>query len=79
MNVFTLLLCHNRFGNSRRFGFIGYKTDKDARAALAHFNNTFIDTSKIIVEKAKEVHIRIYSQCRIVKKILDMLHYYAMY
>lgn len=61
MNVLNLLLCHNRFGNSRRFGFIGYKTDKDARAALAHFNNTFIDTSKIIVEKAKEVHIRIFT------------------
>ncbi|GJJ68797.1 multiple RNA-binding domain-containing protein 1 [Entomortierella parvispora] len=43
------------FGNSRRFGFIGYKTDKDAKAAIAHFNNTFIDTSKIIVEKAKEI------------------------
>jgi multiple RNA-binding domain-containing protein 1 len=53
-----LSICHNSFGNSRRFGFIGYKTDKDAKAALAHFNNTFIDTSKIIVEKAKEVPCR---------------------
>ncbi|KAF9343276.1 hypothetical protein BGX34_006974, partial [Mortierella sp. NVP85] len=43
------------FGNSRRFGFIGYRTEKDAKTALAHFNNTFIDTSKIIVEKAKEI------------------------
>ncbi|KAF8983930.1 hypothetical protein BGZ46_009167 [Entomortierella lignicola] len=48
-------LMKSSFGNSRRFGFIGYKTDKDAKAALAHFNNTFIDTSKIIVEKAKEI------------------------
>ncbi|KAF9189270.1 hypothetical protein BGZ51_009717 [Haplosporangium sp. Z 767] len=48
-------LMKSSFGNSRRFGFIGYKTEKDAKAALAHFNNTFIDTSKIIVEKAKEI------------------------
>ncbi|KAF8926504.1 hypothetical protein BGZ58_011124, partial [Dissophora ornata] len=48
-------LMKSSFGNSRRFGFIGYKTDKEAKAALAHFNNTFIDTSKIIVEKAKEI------------------------
>ncbi|KAG0360025.1 hypothetical protein BGZ54_009736 [Gamsiella multidivaricata] len=48
-------LMKSSFGNSRRFGFIGYKTEKEAKAALAHFNNTFIDTSKIIVEKAKEI------------------------
>ncbi|KAF9112073.1 hypothetical protein BGX27_004022 [Mortierella sp. AM989] len=48
-------LMKSSFGNSRRFGFIGYKTEKDAKAALAHFNNTFVDTSKIIVEKAKEI------------------------
>ncbi|KAF9349882.1 hypothetical protein BGX26_011887 [Mortierella sp. AD094] len=48
-------LMKSSFGNSRRFGFIGYKSEKDAKAALAHFNNTFIDTSKIIVEKAKEI------------------------
>ncbi|KAF9334647.1 hypothetical protein BG006_001777 [Podila minutissima] len=48
-------LMKSSFGNSRRFGFIGYRTEKDAKAALQHFNNTFIDTSKIIVEKAKEI------------------------
>ncbi|CAO3565600.1 unnamed protein product [Mortierella alpina] len=48
-------LMKSSFGNSRRFGFIGYRTEKDAKAALAHFDNTFIDTSKIIVEKAKEI------------------------
>ncbi|KAG0303342.1 hypothetical protein BGZ98_006779 [Dissophora globulifera] len=48
-------LMKSSFGNSRRFGFIGYKTEKEAKAALAHFNNTFVDTSKIIVEKAKEI------------------------
>jgi RNA recognition motif-containing protein len=39
-------------GQSRRFGFIGYRSDKVADAALTHFNGTFINTSKIIVEKA---------------------------
>ncbi|KAG0222919.1 hypothetical protein BGX31_008794, partial [Mortierella sp. GBA43] len=48
-------LMKSSFGNSRRFGFIGFRTEKEAKAALAHFNNTFIDTSKIIVEKAKEI------------------------
>ncbi|KAG0349230.1 hypothetical protein BG004_000454 [Podila humilis] len=48
-------LMKSSFGNSRRFGFIGYRTEKEAKAAVSHFNNTFIDTSKIIVEKAKEI------------------------
>ncbi|KAI7898836.1 uncharacterized protein BX663DRAFT_538350 [Cokeromyces recurvatus] len=39
-------------GASRRFGFIGYKTEAAAEAAIAYFNNTFINTSKITVEKA---------------------------
>ncbi|CAO3589220.1 unnamed protein product [Absidia cylindrospora] len=39
-------------GQSRRFGFIGYRSDQVAEAALNHFNGTFINTSKIVVEKA---------------------------
>ncbi|KAI8973452.1 hypothetical protein BDF20DRAFT_977834 [Mycotypha africana] len=39
-------------GTSRRFGFIGYKTEQAAEAAIQYFNNTFISTSKITVEKA---------------------------
>ncbi|KAI8097768.1 uncharacterized protein BX664DRAFT_293484 [Halteromyces radiatus] len=39
-------------GQSRRFGFIGYRSNKVAEDALNHFNGTFINTSKIIVEKA---------------------------
>lgn len=42
-------------GTSRRFAYIGYRTEKEARAALKYFNDTYIDTSKIIVEKAKPV------------------------
>ncbi|KAI8921384.1 hypothetical protein DFJ77DRAFT_161675 [Powellomyces hirtus] len=42
-------------GTFRRFGYVGYKTDKDAKAALKYFNNTFIDTSRIQVEFAKAI------------------------
>ncbi|KAJ1967235.1 Multiple RNA-binding domain-containing protein 1 [Dispira parvispora] len=40
-------------GRSRKFGFIGYATEKAAKKAVAHFNNSFIDTSRINVEIAK--------------------------
>ncbi|KAK9764444.1 Multiple RNA-binding domain-containing protein 1 [Basidiobolus ranarum] len=39
-------------GKSRRFGYVGFRTEKEAKAAVRHFNETFIDTSKIVVEKA---------------------------
>ncbi|KAJ1649931.1 Multiple RNA-binding domain-containing protein 1 [Dispira simplex] len=40
-------------GRSRKFGFIGYATEKAAKKAVSHFNNSFIDTSRITVEIAK--------------------------
>jgi multiple RNA-binding domain-containing protein 1 len=42
-------------GQFRQFGYIGYKTEKEAVNALDYFNNTFIDTSKITVELARPV------------------------
>ena len=38
---------------SRLFCFIGYKTEGDAAAAKKFFHNTFIDTSRIVVDFAK--------------------------
>jgi multiple RNA-binding domain-containing protein 1 len=38
---------------SRLFGFVGYKTEVEAAAARKFFNNSFIDTSKIVVDFAK--------------------------
>lgn len=32
---------------SRLFGFVGFKTEEQATAALKYFNNTFLHTSKI--------------------------------
>ena len=42
-------------GTSRRFGFVGYRSEEEARAALEYFNRTFIDTSRITVELAKKI------------------------
>jgi multiple RNA-binding domain-containing protein 1 len=39
-------------GNSRRFCYIGFKTDQEGLDAVKYFNNTFIDTMKISVEIA---------------------------
>ncbi|KAJ1937703.1 Multiple RNA-binding domain-containing protein 1, partial [Linderina macrospora] len=46
-------LMYNAQGDFRRFGYIGYRTEKEAKAALRYFNDTFIDTSKIVVEEAR--------------------------
>ncbi|EME30124.1 RNA-binding protein [Galdieria sulphuraria] len=42
-------------GTCRRFGFVGFKTVKQAKAAKDYFHETFIDTSRIQVEYAKPV------------------------
>jgi multiple RNA-binding domain-containing protein 1 len=36
-------------GTSRRFGFVGYKTDAEASAAKDWFDKTFIDSTRINV------------------------------
>ncbi|KAJ2797412.1 Multiple RNA-binding domain-containing protein 1, partial [Coemansia guatemalensis] len=46
-------LVYTSTGKFRRFGYIGYRSEQEAQDALAFFNNTFIDTSKINVEIAK--------------------------
>ena len=48
-------LCYTKDGKFRRFGFIGYKSEEQANAALLYFNNSFIDTSKITVDVAKNL------------------------
>ncbi|KAI8076543.1 uncharacterized protein B0P05DRAFT_512064 [Gilbertella persicaria] len=45
-------LIKTQWGTSRRFGFIGYKSEAAAEQAIQYFNNTFINTSRITVEKA---------------------------
>eukprot|EP01128_Nolandella_sp_AFSM9_P005639 TRINITY_DN2763_c0_g1_i2.p1 TRINITY_DN2763_c0_g1~~TRINITY_DN2763_c0_g1_i2.p1 ORF type:complete len:823 (+),score=242.47 TRINITY_DN2763_c0_g1_i2:26-2470(+) len=47
-------IVHAREGQkqSRKFGFIGFKHEDDAKAAQKHFDKTYIDTSKVIVDFA---------------------------
>ncbi|KAF3820699.1 hypothetical protein GH733_005244 [Mirounga leonina] len=52
----TLTDCSLKFtkdGKFRKFGFIGFKSEEEARVALNHFNKSFIDTSRITVEFCK--------------------------
>lgn len=36
-------------GTSRRFGFVGFKTDEEALAAKEWFDKTFVDSTRISV------------------------------
>lgn len=42
-------------GQSRMFGYVGFRTAKDAENAVLKFNKTFVGASRIIVDYAKEV------------------------
>lgn len=42
-------------GSSRKFGFVGFRSEEEARAALEYFNRTYIDTARIQVDIAKKV------------------------
>ncbi|SPC63834.1 probable RNA-binding protein [Ustilago sp. UG-2017b] len=42
-------------GTSRKFGFVGYRFEEEARQALDYFNCTFIDTARISIEFAKKI------------------------
>ena len=46
-------VCTTSDGKSRNFGFIGFRTEKDAQKCLKHFDSTYIDTSQITCEIAR--------------------------
>lgn len=46
-------IIYTKDGRSRLFGFIGYRTAEEANRAIKYFNNSFIDTSRVTVEMAK--------------------------
>jgi multiple RNA-binding domain-containing protein 1 len=46
-------------GKSRRFAFVGFRTDVQANEAQNHFNNTFIGMSRISVELAKKFNDKV--------------------
>ena len=37
-------------GTSRRFAFVGYKTEEEAKKVAEWFNRTFIDSTRITVQ-----------------------------
>ncbi|XP_060105394.1 probable RNA-binding protein 19 [Heteronotia binoei] len=37
-------------GKFRKFGFIGFRSEDEAKAALTHFHKSFIDTARVTVE-----------------------------
>lgn len=47
--VTDLRLKYTKDGKFRRFGFVGFQTEEEARATLEYFNNTCIDTCKITI------------------------------
>ncbi|XP_025048849.1 probable RNA-binding protein 19 isoform X3 [Alligator sinensis] len=52
----TLTDCCLKFtkdGKFRKFGFVGFKSEDEAKTALNHFHRSFIDTSRITVEVCK--------------------------
>ncbi|KAF8630103.1 hypothetical protein AX17_005499 [Amanita inopinata Kibby_2008] len=42
-------VAHKRDGTSRRFGFVGYKTEQEAQASKDWFDRTYLDSSRISV------------------------------
>ncbi|GAB5029749.1 rna-binding protein 19 [Nannochloropsis oceanica] len=45
-------LLRTKRGESRKMAFVGFRTETEARAALEYFNQTFLDTSRLVVEAA---------------------------
>lgn len=42
-------------GTSRRFGFVGFRTEEEAAAACEYFDRTYLDTSRLSVSIAKRI------------------------
>lgn len=49
-------LKYTKDGKFRKFGFIGYGAEEEAKAALGHLNKSFIDTSRVSVSYASTEH-----------------------
>uniref|UniRef100_A0A3Q3X5K8 Probable RNA-binding protein 19 n=1 Tax=Mola mola TaxID=94237 RepID=A0A3Q3X5K8_MOLML len=52
----TVTDCSLKFtkdGKFRKFGFVGFKAEEDANRAMKHFNKSFVDTSRVMVEMCK--------------------------
>ncbi|KAI6024397.1 hypothetical protein EDC04DRAFT_2724589 [Pisolithus marmoratus] len=55
--ITDIRVSHKPDGTTRRFGFVGYKSDEEATAARHYFDRTFIDSTRIsvaVVEGVKD-------------------------
>lgn len=43
---------HTKEGDTRKFAFVGFKSNKQANNATYNLNNTFVDTSRVTVDRA---------------------------
>lgn len=48
-------LKYTKTGKFRHFGFVGYQNEEEAKAALDYFDNTFLHSLRIKVEKCTEL------------------------
>jgi len=58
-------LKYTKDGIFRKFAFIGFHSESDASAAVAHRNSTYVDTSKI------EVILMRYNNATVIKFAFD--------
>ena len=50
-----LRICKTKSGKSRRFGFVGFKNEENAKKAQQYLNKSYIKTSKIEIDIAKDI------------------------
>ncbi|XP_071445939.1 probable RNA-binding protein 19 [Hetaerina americana] len=48
--ITDIQLKYTKDGKFRQFGFVGYKSEEESKAALEYFNNTYLNATKIKVE-----------------------------
>lgn len=51
--VTDVRLMKTKSGISRRFAFVGFKSEEDAKNAMSFYQDTYLDTAKIFIEPAK--------------------------
>lgn len=49
-------LMRTKDGKSRQFAFIGFRTEQEAEEALKFFNNSYMDTNRLICEVARKIN-----------------------
>lgn len=54
LTITDVKIIKNKDGRSRRFGFIGFNSDEEAKSAVKQFNLTFIGTTRLKVDFADD-------------------------